>query len=66
MTAPYITAPYVNGQTIEADPTAMIPVTNPASGEAFSPSKRLALSGSELHLWRGEHRSDLNARFTIL
>src|SRR6202050_3401083 len=31
-----MTAPYINGQTIEADPAAMVPVTNPANGKAFS------------------------------
>src|SRR3984957_6675857 len=31
-----MTAPYINGQTIEADPAAMVPVMNPANGKAFS------------------------------
>src|SRR5271170_5517282 len=31
-----MTAPYINGQPIEADPAAMVPVTNPANGKAFS------------------------------
>src|ERR1700691_1085502 len=31
-----MTAPYINGQTIEAEPGAMVPVTNPANGKAFS------------------------------
>src|ERR1700749_2206706 len=31
-----MTAPYINGQTIEADPADMMPVLNPASGKAFS------------------------------
>ena len=31
-----MTAPYINGQTIEADAAAMAPVTNPANGKAFS------------------------------
>jgi acyl-CoA reductase-like NAD-dependent aldehyde dehydrogenase len=31
-----MTAPYINGQTIEVDPAAMTPVINPASGKAFS------------------------------
>src|ERR1700733_6814911 len=31
-----MTAPYINGQTIEAEPGAMVPVTNPANGQGFS------------------------------
>lgn len=31
-----MTAPYINGQTIEADPGAMTAVVNPANGQAFS------------------------------
>jgi acyl-CoA reductase-like NAD-dependent aldehyde dehydrogenase len=31
-----MTAPYINGQTIEAEPAAMVPVTNPANGKTFS------------------------------
>jgi acyl-CoA reductase-like NAD-dependent aldehyde dehydrogenase len=31
-----MTAPYINGQVIEADPAAMVPVMNPATGKAFS------------------------------
>jgi delta 1-pyrroline-5-carboxylate dehydrogenase len=32
----YMTAPYINGQTIEIEPAAMTPVVNPANGRAFS------------------------------
>src|ERR1700722_9623757 len=31
-----MTTPYINGQMIEVDPAAMTPVTNPATGKAFS------------------------------
>ena len=31
-----ITAPYINGHTIEEEPAAMTPVVNPASGKTFS------------------------------
>ncbi|MGB6943790.1 MAG: aldehyde dehydrogenase family protein, partial [Bryobacteraceae bacterium] len=31
-----ITAPYINGHTIEVEPASMTPVVNPASGKAFS------------------------------
>src|ERR1700722_6425587 len=31
-----MTTPYINGQMIEEEPTAMVPVVNPASGKAFS------------------------------
>jgi aldehyde dehydrogenase (NAD+) len=31
-----MTAPYINGQTIESEPAAMTPVVNPANGKAFS------------------------------
>ncbi len=31
-----MTAPYINGQTIEIEPSAMTPVINPANGKAFS------------------------------
>lgn len=31
-----MTAPYINGQTIEVEPSAMAPVVNPANGKTFS------------------------------
>src|SRR6201999_1625203 len=31
-----MTAPYINGQTIEIEPSAMTPVINPHNGKAFS------------------------------
>src|SRR5271169_3288344 len=31
-----MTTPYINGQMIEVEPTAMTPVVNPANGKAFS------------------------------
>src|SRR6202021_2595377 len=31
-----MTTPYINGQTIEIEPSAMTPVVNPADGKAFS------------------------------
>ncbi len=36
MSSTFLTAPYINGKTIEAEGTPLTPVVNPANGKAFS------------------------------